>query len=67
MAEKSKIKINSKDFRVPSGQKVKLKEWATSVKPFCETKEAYKDLLDKHVEELSSLQSLCAPAYISGP
>ena len=58
MAEKSKIKINSKDFRVPSGKKVELKEWATSVKPFCETKEAYKDLLEKHVEELSSLQQL---------
>jgi PPK2 family polyphosphate:nucleotide phosphotransferase len=58
MAEKSKIKINSEDFRVPPGKKVKLKEWATSVKPFCETEEAYKDLLKKHVEELSSLQQL---------
>jgi PPK2 family polyphosphate:nucleotide phosphotransferase len=58
MAEKSTIKINSEDFRVPPGKKVKLKEWATSVKPFCETKEAYKDLLEKHVEELSSLQHL---------
>ena len=58
MTEKSKIKINSEDFRVPPGKKVKLKEWATSVKPFCETKERYKDLLEEHVEELSSLQHL---------
>jgi len=58
MAEKAKIKINSEDFRVPPGKTVKLKEWATSVKPFCETKEAYKDLLEEHVEDLSSLQHL---------
>jgi PPK2 family polyphosphate:nucleotide phosphotransferase len=58
MAEKAKIKINSEDFRVPTGKKVKLKEWATSVKPFCETTEGYKDLLEEHVEELSSLQHL---------
>ena len=38
--------------------KRQLKEWATSVKPFCETTEGYKDLLEEHVEELSSLQQL---------
>jgi PPK2 family polyphosphate:nucleotide phosphotransferase len=58
MAEKTKIKIDSEDFRVPSGKKVKLKEWPTSVKAFCETEEGYKDLLEKHVGELSSLQHL---------
>ena len=58
MTEKSKTKISSGDFRVPSGKKVKLNEWPTSVKPFCETKERYKDLLEEHVEELSSLQQL---------
>jgi len=58
MTEQSKTRISSEDFRVPSGKKVKLKKWATSVKPFCETKENYKDLLEKHVEELSSLQRL---------
>ncbi len=58
MAVKAKIKINSEDFRVPSGKKVKLKEWATSVKPFCETKEDYKGVLQEHVEKLSSLQHL---------
>jgi PPK2 family polyphosphate:nucleotide phosphotransferase len=58
MTEKSKTKISSEDFRVPSGKKVKLNQWPTSVKPFCETKERYKDLLEEHVEELSSLQQL---------
>ncbi|HUY82579.1 MAG TPA: ADP-polyphosphate phosphotransferase [Acidobacteriaceae bacterium] len=58
MSEKSKKRINSGSFRVSSGKKVKLKEWATSVKPFCETKEGYKDLLEEHVAELSSLQRL---------
>jgi PPK2 family polyphosphate:nucleotide phosphotransferase len=58
MIEKSKTKISSEDFRVPSGKKVKLNEWPTRVKPFCETKERYKDLLEEHIEELSSLQQL---------
>ena len=58
MTEKSKTKISSEDFRVPSGKKVKLNQWPTSVKPFCETEERYKDLLEEHVEKLSSLQQL---------
>ncbi len=52
------MKINSKDFRVPHGQKVKLTKWPTIVKPFCDSKEAYKKLLEEHVAELSSLQQL---------
>ena len=52
------MKINSKDFRVRPGEKVKLKEWPTIVKPFCESKERYQTLLGEHVEELSSLQRL---------
>ena len=58
MTDKSKTKISSEDFRVPSGKKVKLKEWATSVKPVCDTKEGYQELLEEHVAELSSLQHL---------
>jgi PPK2 family polyphosphate:nucleotide phosphotransferase len=53
-----KMKINSKDFRVRPGQKVKLKEWPTKVKPFCRSKKRYKKLLEEHVKELSSLQRL---------
>jgi PPK2 family polyphosphate:nucleotide phosphotransferase len=52
------MKIDSKDFRVPHGKKVKLTEWPTVVKPFCKSKEQYQELLEKHVEDLSSLQRL---------
>ena len=50
--------INSKEFRVRPGDKVKLRRWRTSVKPYCESKEQYRQLLGEHVEELSSLQRL---------
>jgi PPK2 family polyphosphate:nucleotide phosphotransferase len=52
------MKINSKDFRVRPGEKVKLKEWPTLIKPFCKSKKRYQKLLEKHVEELSALQQL---------
>jgi len=52
------MKINSKDFRVAHGEKVKLRKWPTNVKPFCKSKKQYQKLLEKHVEELSSLQQL---------
>ena len=52
------MKINSKDFRVPPGKRIQLKDWPTTVKPFCESKKQYQELLEKHVEELSSLQQL---------
>ena len=52
------MKINSKDFRVRPGEKVKLREWPTIVKPFCKSKKRYQKLLDKHVEEMSALQQL---------
>ena len=52
------MKINSKDFRVRPGEKVKLKEWPTMVKPVCKSKKRYQKLLEEHVEELSSLQRL---------
>jgi len=32
------MKINSKDFRVRPGAKVKLKDWPTKVKPFLNRK-----------------------------
>jgi PPK2 family polyphosphate:nucleotide phosphotransferase len=52
------MKIDSKDFRVRHGDKFKLKKWATIIEPFCKTKKEYQKLLEKHVEELSSLQQL---------
>src|ERR1035441_9060233 len=58
MAERMKMKINTKDFRVRPEEKVKLKEWPTIVKPFCTSKKQHQKLLGEHVEELSSLQRL---------
>jgi PPK2 family polyphosphate:nucleotide phosphotransferase len=52
------MKINSKDFRVGHKEKVKLRQWPTIIKPFCKSKKQYQKLLEKHVEELSSLQQL---------
>ena len=52
------MKINSKDFRVRPGEKVKLRDRPTIVKPFCKSTKAYQELLREHVEELSSLQQL---------
>jgi PPK2 family polyphosphate:nucleotide phosphotransferase len=56
------MKINSKDFRV-RGEKVNLKKWPTIIKPFCKSKKRYQELLEEHVEALSSLQRL---HYASG-
>jgi PPK2 family polyphosphate:nucleotide phosphotransferase len=53
-----KMKINSKDFRVRPGAKVKLKRWPTKVKPFCKSKKQYEKILEAHVEALSALQQL---------
>ena len=58
MTERMKMKINSKDFRVPTGKKVNLKKWPTMVKPVCKSKKRYQKLLEEHVVELSALQQL---------
>jgi PPK2 family polyphosphate:nucleotide phosphotransferase len=52
------MRINSKDFRVRPGEKVKLREWPALVQPFCKSKKAYRKLLEEHVGKLSSLQQL---------
>jgi len=52
------MKINSKDFRVRPGEKVKLREWPTRVKPICRTKKRYQKLLRDHVAQLTVLQRL---------
>jgi PPK2 family polyphosphate:nucleotide phosphotransferase len=57
-AEGMTMKVNSNDFRVRPGKKITLKEWPTSVKPFCTSKKRYRKLLEQHVEELSALQNL---------
>jgi PPK2 family polyphosphate:nucleotide phosphotransferase len=53
-----KMKINSKHFRVRAGEKVKLKQWPTRVKPCYKSKKYYKEILAEHIQELSERQSL---------
>jgi len=52
------MKINTKNFRVRSGEKVQLKKWPTKIKPFFKSKKRYHKLLREHVKQLSSLQRL---------
>ena len=52
------MKIHTKDFRVPDGEKVDLKKWPTDVKPVYKSKEQYKEKLDDHIAKLSALQQL---------
>jgi PPK2 family polyphosphate:nucleotide phosphotransferase len=57
------MKINSKDYRIRHGHKVKLEEWPTVARPFSKSKRRYLKLLASHVEKLSALQNL---HYASG-
>src|ERR1035438_3035359 len=50
--------IRSKDFRVRSGEKVRLEDWPTTVKPVYKSKKQYQEILHEHTEALSSLQRL---------
>jgi len=52
------MKIDIKPFRVREGRKVDLKHWPTKVKPFYKSKEDYETILAKHIEQLSTRQSL---------
>ena len=57
------MKIDSNDYRVRPDKKVKLDEWPTIGKPFCNSQKKYKELLSSHVDKLSALQQL---HYASG-
>jgi len=50
--------IHSDLFRVPKGDTVKLRKWATIVKPAYSSKRQYRKLLKQHVKRLSLLQQL---------
>jgi PPK2 family polyphosphate:nucleotide phosphotransferase len=52
------MKIESKDFRVKEGEGISLKKYPTIVSPVYKSKEEYKKLLGKHVEQLSTLQQI---------
>lgn len=52
------MKIEIKKFRVREGDKVRLKEWPTRVKPLYKSKKHYESILVEHRKTLSALQSL---------
>ena len=52
------MQLDTEDFRVPEGKKVRLDEWPTVVKPVYKSKAAYEALLAEHVAQLSALQQL---------
>jgi PPK2 family polyphosphate:nucleotide phosphotransferase len=52
------MKVNSSDYRVPSGDGFKLASRSTHMRPICKSKKKYKKLLEEHVKELSSLQQM---------
>lgn len=45
-------------FRVKHGEKIKLKNWATKVRPLYSSKQHYQELLMQQVKDLSELQNL---------
>ena len=51
-------KIDIADFRVKGDHKVDLADWPTQVKPFYDSKDAYKDMLEAGTERLSELQEM---------
>src|SRR5579871_4695534 len=52
------MNIESKDYRVPPDKKVDLGKWPTLVDPYFESKKQYMEILEQHMEKLSSLQDL---------
>jgi PPK2 family polyphosphate:nucleotide phosphotransferase len=52
------MKIDSRDFVVPHGGRHVLRGRPTEVKPFYESKADFRDILSKHVEQLSELQEM---------
>jgi PPK2 family polyphosphate:nucleotide phosphotransferase len=50
------MKIDSRQYRVKEGSKVKLDRWPTLVEPFFRSKGDYKNLLNRHTDKLRELQ-----------
>ncbi|MEK6244503.1 MAG: ADP-polyphosphate phosphotransferase [Pseudomonadota bacterium] len=50
------MKIDPARFRVEPAKKVRLRKWATRVKPYYGSKADYQQALDRHIAELRSLQ-----------
>jgi PPK2 family polyphosphate:nucleotide phosphotransferase len=52
------MKIDPKNFRVPGGKRIRLKQWATRIRPLYKSEKHYKKLLAEDVGDLSALQRL---------
>ena len=52
------MKIDPRDFRVPGGEKIRLKKWATGIRPLYKSEKHYKELLTADVRDLRALQRL---------
>ena len=52
------MKINPKDFQVIEGRNVEFKKCPTIIKPFYKSKDQYKEILARHIDELSGLQNI---------
>jgi PPK2 family polyphosphate:nucleotide phosphotransferase len=52
------MKIDIKTFRIREGEKVRLKDWPTRVKPFYKSDKQYAKILKEHVKELSRQQGM---------
>jgi PPK2 family polyphosphate:nucleotide phosphotransferase len=52
------MKFEPDDFRVREGTEVKLRKWATDIKPQYHSKHDYRRILDQHITALSEQQQL---------
>jgi PPK2 family polyphosphate:nucleotide phosphotransferase len=52
------MKIETKNYRIGAGKRVKLKDWATKVKPVYSSAKDYKAILAEHVKELEQQQEM---------
>jgi PPK2 family polyphosphate:nucleotide phosphotransferase len=52
------MNIDLKNFRVPGGKRIRLKQWATHIRPLYKSEKHYKKLLTADVGDLSALQGL---------
>ncbi|HEV2645429.1 MAG TPA: ADP-polyphosphate phosphotransferase [Acidobacteriaceae bacterium] len=52
------MKIDIRKFRIDQGEKVRLNEWPTRVKPICKSKEEYEAILASHVQQLEQQQEM---------
>ena len=50
--------INSEKFRVKPGEKIKIEQWPTIVKPYYKSKKKYQKIISEHIKEMSKMQNL---------